>query len=83
MELMANGDVAAARLMFRHAAEAGSANAAFALAETYDPFVNKKSGRREAITLDITLARSWYKKARDLGSAAAQERIVQLTQLPK
>jgi hypothetical protein len=82
-ELMANGDVAAARLMFRHAAEAGSADAAFALAETYDPLVYKKTRRRGAITLDITLARSWYETARNLGSAAARDRIVRLTQLPE
>jgi hypothetical protein len=82
-ELMANGDVAAARLMFQHAAEAGSAEGAFALAETYDPSVFQKLGRREAITLDITLARSWYEKARSLGSTAARERIVRLTQRPE
>jgi hypothetical protein len=82
-ELMANGDVAAARLMFQHAAEAGSAGGAFALAETYDPLVFKKLGRREAVTLDITLARSWYEKARNLGSTVARERIVRLTQLPE
>src|SRR5260370_21092045 len=82
-ELMANGDVAAARLMFQHAAEAGSAEGAFALAETYDPSAFQKLRRREAVTLDITLARSWYEKARNLGSTAAQERIVRLTQLPE
>jgi hypothetical protein len=80
-ELMANADVAAARLMFQHAAEAGSAEAAFALAETYDPLAFKKSGRRDAVTLDVTLARSWYEKARSLGSTVAGERIVRLTQL--
>jgi hypothetical protein len=82
-ELMANADVAAARLMFQRAAEAGSAEAAFALAETYDPLVFKRSGRRQAVTLDIALAQSWYEKARTLGSAAAPERIVRLTQLPE
>ncbi len=82
-ELMANGDVAAARLMFQHAAEAGSAEGAFALAETYDPSVFQKLGRREAVTLDITLARNWYEKARNLGSTAARERIVRLTQRPE
>jgi TPR repeat protein len=82
-ELMANGDVAAARLMFQHAAEAGSAEGAFALAETYDPSMFQKLRRREAVTLDIALARSWYEKARNLGSTVARERIVRLTQLPE
>ena len=82
-ELMANGDVAAARLMFQHAAEAGSAEAALALAETYDPLVFKKLRRRDAVTLDIALAQSWYEKARNLGSTVARERIVRLSQLAK
>jgi len=82
-ELMANADVAAARLMFQHAAEAGSAEAAFALAETYDPLVFKKLGRRDAVTLDVALAQSWYEKARNLGSMVARERIVRLSELPK
>jgi len=82
-ELMANGDVAAARLIFQHAAQAGSAEAALALAETYDPLVFKKLRRRDAVTLDIALAQSWYEKARNLGSTVARERIVRLSQLAK
>jgi hypothetical protein len=80
-ELMANGDIAAARLMFKRAAETGDAGAAFALAETYDPLVLRKLGTRVALMSDIALAQSWYKKARDLGSTLAPERIVRLTQL--
>ena len=82
-ELMANADIAAARLMFQHAAEAGSAEGAFALAETYDPFVSRKAGRREAVTANVALARRWYEKAGNLGLTAARERIVRLTQLPE
>jgi TPR repeat protein len=80
-ELMANGDIAAARLMFKRAAETGDAGAAFALAETYDPLVLRKLGTRVALMSDIALAQSWYKKARDLGSTLAPERIARLTQL--
>ena len=69
-ELMANGDVAAARLMYQRAAEAGEASAAFALAETYDPQVLAKGG----IPADVGLAQTWYAKARDLGSPEALER---------
>lgn len=82
-ELMANGDIAGARLMFKRAAETGDAGAAFALAETYDPLVLRKLGTRIAMMSDIALAQSWYKKARELGSTQAQERIVRLTQLPE
>jgi hypothetical protein len=79
-DLMENGDIAGARLMFQRAAETGDAGAAFALAETYDPMVLGKLGRRLTIISDVALAQSWYKKASDLGSTLAQERIVRLTQ---
>src|SRR5262249_4889231 len=39
VDLMAAGDIAAARTMFLRVAEAGDAAGAFALAETYDPAV--------------------------------------------
>lgn len=82
-DLMAHGDIAAARMMFQRAAEAGEAAAAFALAETYDPAVLGKLRLRGGIAPDLELARSWYEKARDLGSIAAPDRIVRLTQLPQ
>jgi len=83
--LMANEDIAAARLMFQRAAEAGDADAAFALAETYDPLVLNKLGRKGGITIrsDIARAQSWYERARDLGSTLAPERLVRLSQLPE
>jgi len=81
--LMANGDITAARMMFQRAAEAGEAAGAFALAETYDPVVLRRLRLRGGIAPDVALARSWYEKARDLGSIAAPERIVRLTQIPQ
>ena len=83
--LMANEDIAAARLMFQRAAEAGDADAAFALAETYDPLVLNKLGRKGGITIrsDVARAQSWYARARDLGSTLAPERLVRLSQLPE
>jgi hypothetical protein len=78
-ELMANGDVAAARLMYQRAAEAGEASAAFALAETYDPQVLAKGG----IPADVGLAQTWYAKARDLGSAEAPERLERRARSPE
>jgi hypothetical protein len=73
-ELIANGDIAAARLMYQRAAEAGDATAAFALAETYDPMVLAKGG----VSPDVLVARGWYERARDLGSTAAPERLERL-----
>jgi hypothetical protein len=82
-DLMASGDITAARMMFERAAEAGEAAAAFALAETYDPVVLRRLRLRGGIAPDVALARRWYEKARDLGSIAAPERIVRLTQIPQ
>jgi TPR repeat protein len=78
-ELMANGDVAAARLMYQRAAETGDPVAAFALAETFDPLVLAKGG----VPPDLAQARAWYEKARELGSATAPERLERLTRVPE
>jgi TPR repeat protein len=82
-ELMANRDYAAARLMYQRAAEAGSATAAFALAETYDPLVVSKLNARGGITPDSAMAATWYEKAKDLGSSEAPERLERLARLPE
>jgi hypothetical protein len=82
-ELMANGDVTAARMMFQRAAEAGEAAGAFALAETYDPVMLGRLRLRGGITPDLALARAWYERARELGSLAARDRISRLAQLPQ
>jgi hypothetical protein len=78
-ELMANGDVSSARLMYQRAAEAGDAAAAFTLAETYDPQMLAKKG----IPPDVGLAQQWYAKARDLGSMQASERLEKLARGPE
>jgi TPR repeat protein len=77
-DLMAAGDIAAARTMFARVAEAGEAAGAFALAETYDPAVLGTMGLRGGITADPAQARRWYEKAREMGSSAAPERIARL-----
>jgi hypothetical protein len=82
-ELMAAGDVAAARTMFEGVAEAGDAAGAFALAETYDPAVLRAMPLRGGITPDVGLARRWYEKARDLGSSSAPERLARLRRVAK
>jgi TPR repeat protein len=73
-DLIANGDLAAARLVLRKAADAGEARAAMALAGTYDPVV---LGRLNAhgMAPDAAMARSWYEKASRLGSTEAQQRL--------
>jgi TPR repeat protein len=79
-DLVASGDFAAARTMFERVAEAGDAAGAFALAETYDPAVLRTLRLRGGVKADPALARRWYEMARDMGSAAAIDRIARLTQ---
>ena len=81
--LMTYGEVAAARLMFQRAAEAGDGAGAFALAETYDPLVLGGLRLRQGIMPDLALARTWYERARNLGSPEARDRISRLAQLPQ
>lgn len=75
--LMATGDIAAARLVLREAADAGDARAALALGATYDPVMLRSLGVRGAVD-DIAMARMWYDKAKDFGSPDAQQRIERL-----
>jgi hypothetical protein len=73
-ELIASGDLAAARLVLRRAANAGDAHAAMTLAGTYDPVVLEKLGVHGFVP-DAAMARVWYEKARKAGSAVAPERL--------
>jgi TPR repeat protein len=72
--LIASGDVAAARLVLRRAADAGDAHAATTLAETYDPAFLEKLGVHGFVP-DLAMARIWYEKARAFGSAEAPQRL--------
>jgi TPR repeat protein len=72
--IIATGDLAAARLLLRRAAEANDAEAALALGTTYDPLIFlqlKIYGSKP----DAAMARSWYEKAAELGSLAAPRRL--------
>jgi TPR repeat protein len=73
------GDVAAARLFFRRAANAGDAAAAVAMGATYDPDVLAKRFIR-GIEPDAQEARAWYEKALLLGSPEGPRRIEMLAQ---
>jgi hypothetical protein len=76
------GDIAAARSVLRPAALAGDSGAALALGETYDPVILKRLGV-VGLPGDLTEARSWYRKAADLGSTAAPQRLDQLAGLDR
>ena len=64
------GYLAGARAYFRRAAEAGSADAALALGETYDQNFIDSIGAH-GIKPDLAQARTWYERARELGSEEA------------
>jgi len=77
-DLIANGDLAAARLVLQRAANANDAEAALALGATYDPYV-LRALKVYGFKADPDMARVWYEKARELGSAAAPRRLEMLT----
>jgi hypothetical protein len=74
--LLETGDIPAARLLLRRAADAREPLAALMLAQTYDPDVLGTQDVRN-INPDPAMARSWYEKAAQLGSADAQRRLAQ------
>ena len=69
-DLLRNGDVASAQLAFRRLAEAGKADAALALATTYDPRYLLEHNL-VGIVGDEAKARAWYRRAKELGSMEA------------
>ena len=72
--LIASGDLAAARLVLRRAAEAGDARAAMMLAGTYNPSILEKLGVHGVVP-DLAMARSWYEKARQFGAPEAASQL--------
>ncbi len=79
---LAEGDVAAARLILRRAAEGGDSEAMLALGSTYDPLVLQRLGVI-GFAGDPAQAREWYRRAAELGSTDAPVRIDQLAQVDR
>jgi len=77
-EMFVAGNVTAARLLYERAVDVGLAEAALALAATYDP---EELARRQVlggVQADPAAARRWYERAQALGApeaAGALERI--------
>lgn len=76
-DFLASGDLSSAQLLFRRAAEAGSAEAAMNLASTYDPHYLAEHNV-VGVMGDEEKARAWYQRAIDLGSAEASRRLAEL-----
>ena len=73
-DMLAKKDVSAARKYYQFAAQAGSARAALALGQSYDPEFLARLG---AIGLkpDMAQAKSWYRTASTLGNQQAAARL--------
>ena len=76
-DLIVHGDIAAARVTLKRAAEANDAEAALALASTYDPFVLRDL-KVYGFPADPAKALAWYEKAKELGSVVAPRRLEML-----
>jgi hypothetical protein len=74
--LVAAGDISPARLLLERAAEAQEPTAALMLARTYDPDVLRTENVRNILP-DPAMARIWYQRAAQFGSADAQHRLSQ------
>jgi len=77
-DLLAQGDISAARLSLRRAAAAGNARAALLLGETYERCLHYLGPLRCGEDADRATARTWYKMAADHGSSEALQRLNRL-----
>jgi TPR repeat protein len=64
-------DVTSARLYYERAADAGDAQAALRLGETYDPAFLALA-RLNEVRGDPVVATRWYRRARELGNPEAE-----------
>jgi TPR repeat protein len=74
---LSQGNVAAARNVYELAAEAGLAQAAMALAGTYDAAELARLNVR-GVEPNSREAQRWYERARQLGAADAEQRLRRL-----
>jgi hypothetical protein len=72
--LLAEGDIAGARLILAHLAERGQGDAAYELARTYDKGVLTTLGAC-GVNADQTIAHRWYEQASQQGNAKAAQRL--------
>jgi hypothetical protein len=80
LDYLQMGDIAAARIVLRRAANAGHAPAALALGSSFDPYVFVELGVL-GFTADPVQARAWYERAGQLGASEAPRRIERLARL--
>ncbi len=73
------GKVTAARLAYIQAAEAGDGRAAMRMGTSFDPAFLMQGYVRDTFG-DPAEARSWYRRARELGMTEAERRLKRLDQ---
>ena len=73
-DFLKDGNVAAARLMLRSVADAGSAQAALLLGATYDPIILANLGVR-GLEPDRVAAITWYRRAQEYAASEASGQI--------
>jgi hypothetical protein len=79
-EMLATGDVSAARRLYERGVAGHSPRAALALARTYDPRVLATLGVK-GIAGDVPAATRWYREALALGSEEARTALDELAKL--
>jgi hypothetical protein len=77
-EQFAQGNVAAARLMYERAAEIGLPEAALALGASFDTEELARLSVRGGVQADAKEARRWYERALQLGARDAEPRLRRL-----
>jgi hypothetical protein len=75
-DFLGTGDIAAARILFGRLADAGIADAAFAMAQTYDPRYLTEH-KVVGVVGDESKARAFYQQAAQLGSVVAAHMLEQ------
>jgi TPR repeat protein len=80
MQLLGEGDIAAARMLLLHLAERGDGEAAYDLARTFDREMLAELGAK-GVDGDAASARGWYERASQDGNEKAAERLKILARL--
>ena len=76
-DVLRQGGIAAARLIFEELARRGSAAGALALARSYDPTYVAQSPA-SALAPNMALALKWYERAAELGNPDAKRRLAEI-----
>ena len=74
MQLLGEGDIAAARMLLLHLAERGDGEAAYDLARTFDREMLAELGAK-GVDGDAASARGWYERASQDGNEKAAKRL--------